>query len=216
MRRGSWVPFAVTLILVIAAGWGLNFIPLQSESKSTITTDSGDSVPVFVEHFTNPEAEPVPQDDVIRLAWYEWDENVSEGLGIPAAMYRAEDLGINDTGIIQHQTESASAKLNLTLEWNKDGDGTVLNATIGVHILDEQTENLILRMIITENDVELEGRAPDQNAVVRLYRMSIAINHSAGGHTTSWTHSATPSTGSDTPYWSSWDWPNHTRMTANE
>lgn len=184
MRRGSWVPFAVTLILVIAAGWGLNFIPLQSESKSTVTTDSGDSVPIFVEHFTNSEAEPVPQDDVIRLAWYEWDENVSEGLGIPAAMYRAEDLGINDTGIIQHQTESASAKLNLTLEWNKDGDGAVLNATIGVHILEEQTENLILRMIITENDVELEGRAPNQNAVVRLYRMSIAINHSAGGHTT--------------------------------
>ena len=149
----------------------------------TITTNSGENIPVFVEHFTNPETETIPQDDTIRLAWHEWNENVSEGLGIPAAMYRAEDLGINDTGIIEHETESASAMLNLTLDWNEDSDGPVLNATIGIHILDERTENLILRMIITENDVELDGRAPNQNAVVRLYRMSIAINHSAGGHT---------------------------------
>ncbi len=183
MRHGSWVPFAVTFILVVATGWGLNSIPLQSESSSSITNNSGDTVPAFVEHFTTIQSEPVPNDDLIRLSWHEWDENVTDGLGIPAAKYRAEDLGVNDTGLIEHQTESASARLNLTLNWIEDSDGPTLNASIGIHILDGKSENLILRMIITESHVELDGRAPSQNAVVRLYRMTIAINHSTESHT---------------------------------
>ena len=182
MRRGSWIPFAVAFLLIFATGWVLNSIPLQSESQTSVTTNSGESVPLFVEHFTNIES-PVPDDDVIRLSWHEWNENVTDGLGIPAAKYRAEDLGVNGTGLIEHQTESASATLNLTLNWIEDSDGPVLNASIGIHILDGKSENLILRMIITESDVELDGRAPSQNAVVRLYRMTIAINHSTGGHT---------------------------------
>ncbi|MEE3083613.1 MAG: hypothetical protein VX320_05985 [Candidatus Thermoplasmatota archaeon] len=183
MRHGNWVPFAVTFILVFAAGWGLNSIPLQSDSTSSITTNSGESLPPFVEHFTTIQSEPVPNDDLIRLSWHEWDENATDGLGIPAAKYRAEDLGVNGTGLIEYQTESASATLNLTLNWIEDSDGPILNASIGIHILDEKSENLILRMIITESDVELDGRAPTQNAVVRLYRMTIAVNHSTESHT---------------------------------
>ncbi|MDP6906703.1 MAG: hypothetical protein QF440_04730 [Candidatus Thalassarchaeaceae archaeon] len=183
-KNGSWAPFAVTFMLIAIAAIGLDVIPKHYENEEVFTSSSSGKIPMFVEHFTNINSNSIPDDGVIRLAWHTWDENLTNGLGIPAAKYRAEDLGISETGVIEHPSEPTHAKLNISLKWDQSVDGAILNSTIGIHIFNNVSDTLILRMIIIENNVEVGGRIPMQNSVVRLYRMSIAINNTAGSHTT--------------------------------
>ena len=178
---GAWAPILVSFLLLSIAGWGLGSLSTHSD---IIEVNSNDEIPRFFEHFTDLDQTPIPLDHEIRLGWYAWDENDTGGLGIPAASYRASDLSINGTGTIIHETETAKADLGVQLEWKHNGDELSLNATIDIHMRETVSENLILRMIIIEDELEIEGRTPNQNAVVRLYRMSIAVNHTADGNTT--------------------------------
>ena len=155
-RAGAWLPFVLALSLLSITGLAL--MPMKDGAHIT-QTESGDDVPRFVEHFTDIEDDPVPDDELIRLAWHP----LSDELGILGSEKRAEDLG--NSSVFNHPVTDAKALLGLTLRWSDD---ETLNTTIEIKITSE-IENGILRMILVEDGVEIEGRIPDQNAVVRQY-----------------------------------------------
>jgi hypothetical protein len=173
-RAGAWAPFVVGLLLVGLVAWAVQAIPVKAD---LVEAQSSEAIPPFIEHFTDDEDAPVPTDDVIRIAWHP----AGTDLGIPASTYRAEDFGIDGRGVVEHETVPAQAQMNLTLVW-KDAD--TLDVTIDIHMEIDLEEKGILRMIIVEDGVEIPGRTPDQNAVVRLYEITIAFNQTAGGQST--------------------------------
>ena len=59
-RAGAWLPFVLALSLLSITGLAL--MPMKDGAHIT-QTESGDDVPRFVEHFTDIEDDPVPDDE---------------------------------------------------------------------------------------------------------------------------------------------------------
>tara|TARA_B100001029_G_C15061667_1_gene459108 strand:+ start:3040 stop:4089 length:1050 start_codon:yes stop_codon:yes gene_type:complete len=155
-RAGNWAPFLVASLLLAISAWGIWSIPSQ---QSFIEGESSDQMPKFIEHFPQEEIDIVPNDDVLRLAWH--PEN-SE-LGSLKTNDRFLELG--EQNVVEHVSKSADAKLEIRVSWF---DENSINVTVQVNTTSE-IENGILRIIVSEDNVEMFGRAPAQNAVVRLY-----------------------------------------------
>ena len=155
-RVGNWAPFLVALLLLAISGWGIVNIPSQ---QSTVEAGSENMIPQFVEHFPMTESDVVPNDGLTRLAWHPAESN----LGSMKTDDRFLELG--EQSVVSHATSPANAVLQTHVSWL---DGDSLNITVQVNITSE-IENGILRIIVIEDNVEMFGRAPTQNSVVRLY-----------------------------------------------
>ena len=150
------MPFFVAFILLSLAGWGLWSIP---ENSDFIEKKSDETIPYFVEYFPSDMGGDVPDDDVIRMAWYP----VESELGTLKTDDRYLELG--ELSIVEHASKPATAILHSTIIWSSEQS---LNITVNINLTSE-IENGILRLILIEDDVDMFGRTPTQHAVVRLY-----------------------------------------------
>ena len=155
-RAGNWAPFLVAVLLLAIAGWGIGNIPSQ---ESTVEGESENMVPEFYEHFPMTGIDVVPNDGTLRLAWHPAESD----LGSTKTEDRFLELG--EQSVVNHESSPANAVLKTHITWF---DGDTLNVSVQVNITSE-IENGILRIIVIEDNVEMFGRAPSQNAVVRLY-----------------------------------------------
>ena len=155
-RAGNWAPFVVALLLLAIAGLGIWSAPTQ---QSVVEAESGYTIPQFIEHFPQDESDVVPNDGVLRIAWH--PEN-SE-LGSLKTNDRYLELG--EQAIVEHTSTPANAILRASVSWFDEDN---INVTVLVNTTSE-IENGILRIIVIEDCVEMFGRAPSQDAVVRLY-----------------------------------------------
>ncbi len=153
---GNWMPFCVALILLSISAWGLWNVP---ENVDLLEGNSGSEVPHFVEYFPTEMQNEIPNDDVIRMAWHS-DDN---GLGVVKTEDRYLELG--NLSIVDHPAETAIAELHTVIQWSSEN---TLNISVDINGTTE-IETRILRLILIENDVDMFGRTPTQNAVVRLY-----------------------------------------------
>ena len=155
-RAGNWAPFVVALLLLAIAGLGIWSAPTQ---QSVVEAESGHTIPQFIEHFPQDESDVIPNDGVLRIAWH--PEN-SE-LGSLKTNDRYLELG--EQAIVEHTSTPANAILRASVSWFDEDN---INVTVLVNTTSE-IENGILRIIVIEDCVEMFGRAPSQDAVVRLY-----------------------------------------------
>jgi hypothetical protein len=155
-KVGAWAPFFVAFILLSIAGWGIWSTPPH---EGSIETSSNEYLPRFVEHFPSDYSNDIPNDDVIRMAWHPEESDL--GVGKTAARYT--ELGELQT--VDHPSIPANAMLHTTVAWTSQN---MFNITVEINI-SSQIENGMLRIILIENDVEMFGRTPIQQAVVRLY-----------------------------------------------
>ena len=155
-RAGNWAPFVVALLLLAIAGLGIWSAPTQ---QSVVEAESGHTIPQFIEHFPQDESDVIPDDGVLRIAWH--PEN-SE-LGSLKTNDRYLELG--EQAIVEHTSTPANAILRASVSWFDEDN---INVTVLVNTTSE-IENGILRIIVIEDCVEMFGRAPSQDAVVRLY-----------------------------------------------
>ena len=155
-RAGNWAPFVVALLLLAIAGLGIWSAPTQ---QSVVEAESGHTIPQFIEHFPQDESDVIPDDGVLRIAWH--PEN-SE-LGSLKTNDRYLELG--EQAIVEHTSTPANAILRASVSWFDEDN---INVTVLVNTTSE-IENGILRIIVIEDCVEMFGRAPTQDAVVRLY-----------------------------------------------
>ena len=155
-RAGNWAPFVVALLLLAIAGLGIWSAPTQ---QSVVEAESGHTIPQFIEHFPQDESDVIPNDGVLRIAWH--PEN-SE-LGSLKTNDRYLELG--EQAIVEHTSIPANAILRASVSWFDEDN---INVTVLVNTTSE-IENGILRIIVIEDCVEMFGRAPSQDAVVRLY-----------------------------------------------
>ena len=155
-KVGNWAPFFVAFILLAVAGLMIWKIPAHQD---IVEGESGDTIPHFIEHFPGEDEDPVPNDNLLRLAWHPEDSEL--GLMKTSDRY----LELDEKSIFEHPTKSANAILTTSVSWS---DKNSINVTIQVNTTSE-IENGILRIIVIEDNVEMFGRSPAQNAVVRLY-----------------------------------------------
>lgn len=155
-RAGNWAPFVVAILLLAIAGLGIWSAPAQ---QSVVEAESEFMIPQFIEHFPQNESDVVPNDGVLRIAWH--PEN-SE-LGSLKTNDRYLELG--EQAIVEHTPTPANAILQASVSWFDEEN---INVTVLVNTTSE-IENGILRIIVIEDRVEMFGRAPTQDAVVRLY-----------------------------------------------
>lgn len=155
-RAGNWAPFVVAILLLAIAGLGIWSAPAQ---QSVVEAESEFMIPQFIEHFPQNESDMVPNDGVLRIAWH--PEN-SE-LGSLKTNDRYLELG--EQAIVEHTPTPANAILQASVSWFDEEN---INVTVLVNTTSE-IENGILRIIVIEDRVEMFGRAPTQDAVVRLY-----------------------------------------------
>ena len=155
-RAGNWAPFVVALLLLAIAGLGIWSAPTQ---QSVVEAESGHTIPQFIEHFPQDESDVIPNDGVLRIAWH--PEN-SE-LGSLKTNDRYLELG--EQAIVEHTSTPANAILRASVSWFDEDN---INVTVLVNTTSE-IENGILRIIVIEDCIEMFGRAPSQDAVVRLY-----------------------------------------------
>ena len=155
-RAGNWAPFVVAILLLAIAGLGIWSAPAQ---QSVVEAESEYMIPQFIEHFPQNESDVVPNDGVLRIAWH--PEN-SE-LGSLKTNDRYLELG--EQAIVEHTSTPANAILQASVSWFDEDN---INVTVLVNTTSE-IENGILRIIVIEDRVEMFGRAPTQDAVVRLY-----------------------------------------------
>ncbi len=155
-RAGNWAPFVVAFLLLAIAGLGIWSAPTQ---QSVVEAESGHTIPQFIEHFPQDESDVIPNDGVLRIAWH--PEN-SE-LGSLKTNDRYLELG--EQAIVEHTSTPANAILRTSVSWFDEDN---INVTVLVNTTSE-IENGILRIIVIEDRVEMFGRAPTQDAVVRLY-----------------------------------------------
>lgn len=155
-RAGNWAPFVVAILLLAIAGLGIWSAPAQ---QSVVEAESEYMIPQFIEHFPQNESDVVPNDGVLRIAWH--PEN-SE-LGSLKTNDRYLELG--EQAIVEHTPTPANAILQASVSWFDEDN---INVTVLVNTTSE-IENGILRIIVIEDRVEMFGRAPTQDAVVRLY-----------------------------------------------
>ena len=155
-KVGAWAPFLVAFILLSIAGWGLWEIP---EHENSIETHSNEQLPRFVEHFPSDYDNDIPNDEIIRMAWYPEDSD----LGSLKTTDRFAELG--ELRTVEHPAIPANATMKTTIAW---ASKNVLNITVQINTT-SAIENGILRIILVENEVEMFGRTPTQHAVVRLY-----------------------------------------------
>ena len=153
---GSWAPIFVAIILLSLSAWGLWFIP---EDQQTLEANSGEYIPRFVEHFPLDTDDDIPNDGVIRMSWHPEESD----LGSLKTNDRYVELG--EFSIVEHASEPSSALLHTSVQWSTESS---LNITVEVNLTTE-IENGILRLIVIEDEIEMFGRTPNQNAVVRLY-----------------------------------------------
>ncbi|MEE2747649.1 MAG: hypothetical protein VX473_04180 [Candidatus Thermoplasmatota archaeon] len=153
---GNWMPFCAAILLLSISGWGLWEVP---ENTDIIENDSGDEVPRFVEYFPTEMNDDIPNDGVIRMAWYPEDNE----LGSLKTEDRYVELG--ELSVVNHEPKVATAQLHTVIRWSSED---TLNVSVDVNVTTE-IEDGILRLILIENDVEMFGRTPTQNAVVRMY-----------------------------------------------
>ena len=155
-RAGNWAPFVVALLLLAIAGLGIWSAPTQ---QNVVEAESGQTIPQFIEHFPQDESDVVPNDGIIRIAWH--PEN--SDLGSLKTNDRYLELG--EQTIVEHISTPANAILRASVSWFDEDN---INVTVLVNTTSE-IENGILRIIVIEDCVEMFGRAPTQDAVVRLY-----------------------------------------------
>ena len=155
-RAGNWAPFVVAILLLAIAGLGIWSAPAQ---QSVVEAESEFMIPQFIEHFPQNESDVVQNDGVLRIAWH--PEN-SE-LGSLKTNDRYLELG--EQAIVEHTPTPANAILQASVSWFDEEN---INVTVLVNTTSE-IENGILRIIVIEDRVEMFGRAPTQDAVVRLY-----------------------------------------------
>ena len=155
-RAGNWAPFVVAILLLAIAGLGIWSAPAQ---QSVVEAESEYMIPQFIEHFPQNESDVVQNDGVLRIAWH--PEN-SE-LGSLKTNDRYLELG--EQAIVEHTPTPANAILQASVSWFDEEN---INVTVLVNTTSE-IENGILRIIVIEDRVEMFGRAPTQDAVVRLY-----------------------------------------------
>ena len=155
-RAGNWAPFVVAILLLAIAGLGIWSAPAQ---QSVVEAESEYMIPQFIEHFPQNESDVVQNDGVLRIAWH--PEN-SE-LGSLKTNDRYYELG--EQAIVEHTSTPANAILQSSVSWFDEDN---INVTVLVNTTSE-IENGILRIIVIEDRVEMFGRAPTQDAVVRLY-----------------------------------------------
>lgn len=155
-RAGNWAPFVVAILLLAIAGLGIWSAPAQ---QSVVEAESEYMIPQFIEHFPQNESDVVPNDGVLRIAWH--PEN--SDLGSLKTNDRYLELG--EQAIVEHTSTPANAILQASVSWFDEDN---INVTVLVNTTSE-IENGILRIIVIEDRVEIFGRAPTQDAVVRLY-----------------------------------------------
>ena len=155
-RAGNWAPFVVAILLLAIAGLGIWSAPAQ---QSVVEAESEYMIPQFIEHFPQNESDVVPNDGVLRIAWH--PEN--SDLGSLKTNDRYLELG--EQAIVEHTSTPANAILQASVSWFDEDN---INVTVLVNTTSE-IENGILRIIVIEDRVEMFGRAPTQDAVVRLY-----------------------------------------------
>ena len=155
-RAGNWAPFVVAILLLAIAGLGIWSAPAQ---QSVVEAESEYMIPQFIEHFPQNESDVVQNDGVLRIAWH--PEN--SDLGSLKTNDRYLELG--EQAIVEHTSTPANAILQTSVSWF---DENSINVTVLVNTTSE-IENGILRIIVIEDRVEMFGRAPTQDAVVRLY-----------------------------------------------
>jgi|GEM_PF-793750 len=112
--EGGWLPFAVAVLLLALAGWGLFSIPDAEEDIHVSQTRSAEEVPAMVEWFTHVDCQYchqfeadtaglrqdiTEQSNPLWFSWHHHDESLNgrdagyDELGVLAGQYRAEDLG---------------------------------------------------------------------------------------------------------------------------
>ena len=134
-KVGAWTPFLVAFILLSIAGWGLWEIP---EHENSIVTHSNEQLPRFVEHFPSDYENDIPNDGIIRMAWYPEESD----LGSLKTTDRFAELG--ELRTVEHPAIPANATMKTTVAW---ASKNVLNITVQINTT-STIENGILRIIV--------------------------------------------------------------------
>ncbi len=118
--EGGWLPFAVAVLLLALAGWGLFSIPDAADDIHISESTSADEVPPTVEWFTHVDCQSchqleedttglrhdiADQSNPLWFTWHHHDDSLDSSdsgydeLGIVAGQYRAEDLDAEWPGL---------------------------------------------------------------------------------------------------------------------